>query len=183
VFCSLSVRWVGGSGCIEYRHSLTSSRASWVKVSAYSYRRMATTHRECFSAIGRQLVNCASDELVQVNPPSGLNCSTYMDPFISFAGGYITNPDATAGCLYCPYRTTDEFMSSNFNIQYSHHWRNLGILLGVVVFNVRFFYLHLTLPNTHSTDSRYLRYSHLHIYSVSRRAIYSGDENRTRRIC
>ncbi|OAX36454.1 pleiotropic drug resistance ABC transporter [Rhizopogon vinicolor AM-OR11-026] len=87
-------------------------------------------------AIGGQLVNCASGELVTVNPPSGLNCSRYMDPFISFAGGYITNPDATAGCLYCPYRTTDEFMFNNFNIEYSHHWRNLGIVLGVVAFNV-----------------------------------------------
>ena len=61
-----------------------------------------------------------------------------MGPFISFAGGYITNPDATAECLYCPFRTTDEFMFSSFNILYSHDWRNLGIVLGVTVFNVRF---------------------------------------------
>ncbi|KAG2159222.1 ABC-2 type transporter-domain-containing protein [Suillus bovinus] len=87
-------------------------------------------------AIGGQLINCASTELVPVNPPSGLDCSAYMDPFISFAGGYITNPNATTQCLYCPYRTTDEFMFSNFNILYSHHWRNAGIVLGIVVFNV-----------------------------------------------
>ncbi|KAG2033358.1 pleiotropic drug resistance ABC transporter [Suillus americanus] len=87
-------------------------------------------------AIGGQLINCASIELVQINPPSGLSCATYMDPFISFAGGYLTNPDATTECLYCPYRTTDEFMFSSFNILYSHHWRNTGIVLGVVVFNV-----------------------------------------------
>ncbi|KAG2028441.1 ABC-2 type transporter-domain-containing protein, partial [Suillus americanus] len=45
-------------------------------------------------AIGGQLINCASTELVPINPPSGLSCATYMDPFISFAGGYLTNPDA-----------------------------------------------------------------------------------------
>ncbi|KAG0700795.1 ABC-2 type transporter-domain-containing protein [Suillus ampliporus] len=87
-------------------------------------------------AIGGQLINCASDELVPINPPSGFNCSSYMDPFISSAGGYLTNPGATTECLYCPYRTTDEFMLSNFNIEFSHDWRNLGIVLGVVVFNV-----------------------------------------------
>lgn len=86
--------------------------------------------------IGGQLINCASNELVAINPPSGFSCATYMDPFISFAGGYITNPDATSQCLYCPYRTTDEFMLSSFNILYSHHWRNAGIVLGIVVFNV-----------------------------------------------
>ncbi|KAG1859895.1 ABC-2 type transporter-domain-containing protein [Suillus tomentosus] len=87
-------------------------------------------------AIGGQLINCASTELVTVDPPSGFSCATYMDPFISFAGGYITNPNATTACLYCPYRTTDEFMFSNFNILDSHHWRNTGIVLGIVVFNV-----------------------------------------------
>ncbi|KAG2357235.1 ABC-2 type transporter-domain-containing protein [Suillus spraguei] len=75
-------------------------------------------------AIGGQLINCASTELVQLDPPNGLSCATYMDPFISYGGGYITNPNATTQCLYCPYRTTDEFMYSNFNILYSHRWRN-----------------------------------------------------------
>ncbi|KAG1807446.1 ABC-2 type transporter-domain-containing protein [Suillus subaureus] len=87
-------------------------------------------------AIGGQLINCASDELVPINPPSGLSCAAYMDPFISSAGGYLTNPDATTECLYCPYRTTDQFMFSSFNILDSHHWRNTGIVLGIVVFNV-----------------------------------------------
>jgi len=59
-----------------------------------------------------------------------------MDPFISYAGGYITSASPTE-CLYCPYRTTDQFMVS-LNMSYSHDWRNLGILLGVTVFNVRF---------------------------------------------
>ncbi|KAG1743692.1 ABC-2 type transporter-domain-containing protein [Suillus paluster] len=87
-------------------------------------------------AIGGQLINCASEELVPINPPSGLNCSTYMDPFISYAGGYLTDPGATAECLYCPYRTTDQFMLNSFNIKYSDDWRNLGIIVGVAVFNV-----------------------------------------------
>ncbi|KIK80835.1 hypothetical protein PAXRUDRAFT_157584 [Paxillus rubicundulus Ve08.2h10] len=87
-------------------------------------------------AIGHQPITCASAELVTVQPPSGMTCGTYMGPFISYAGGYVTNPDATSACAFCPFETTDQFMKLSFNIEYSHHWRDLGILLGVVVFNV-----------------------------------------------
>jgi len=69
-----------------------------------------------------------------------------MGPFTSFIGGYITNPDATSGCLYCPYRTTDQFMLNNFNIEYAHHWRNLGIIMGVVLFNVRSLFALISSP-------------------------------------
>ncbi|KAG2067968.1 hypothetical protein BDR04DRAFT_1120121 [Suillus decipiens] len=89
-------------------------------------------------AIGGQLINCASSELVQVDPPSGLSCAAYMDAFISYAGGYITNPNATAQCLYCPYRTTDEFMYSSFSALNSHHWRNVfAIFAFTYVFRIR----------------------------------------------
>jgi ATP-binding cassette subfamily G (WHITE) protein 2 (SNQ2) len=87
-------------------------------------------------AIGGQAVICSSTELVSVNPPEGLTCSKYMDPFIGFAGGYITNPGAAEGCQYCPYTTTDQYMSSRFNIKYSDHWRDLGIIFGFVTFNI-----------------------------------------------
>ncbi|KIJ14869.1 hypothetical protein PAXINDRAFT_169539 [Paxillus involutus ATCC 200175] len=87
-------------------------------------------------AIGHQPINCSSTELVTVQPPSGVTCGTYMGPYISRAGGYLTNPDATSACVFCPFETTDQFMALSFNIEYSHHWRDLGIVLGVVVFNV-----------------------------------------------
>ncbi len=51
-------------------------------------------------AIGQQEINCADIEFVTLNPPSGLTCAQYMDPYISFAGGYLTNPNAMSGCLY-----------------------------------------------------------------------------------
>ncbi|KAG2044053.1 pleiotropic drug resistance ABC transporter [Suillus americanus] len=86
-------------------------------------------------AIGSQAIICSSTELVSVNPPKGLTCGKYMDPFIEFAGGYLTNPGAAEGCQYCPYKTTDQFMYSRFNIKYSDHWRNLGIIFGFVAFN------------------------------------------------
>ena len=89
-----------------------------------------------FSAVGRLEITCAPEELVQVVPPAGQTCSQYLSTFISNAGGYITNPDATSECNYCSARTTDQFLQSSFNIFYSHHWRDLGIFVGFIFFNV-----------------------------------------------
>ncbi|KAG0695928.1 P-loop containing nucleoside triphosphate hydrolase protein [Suillus ampliporus] len=87
-------------------------------------------------AIGGEAISCSSTELVSVNPPKGLTCDKYMGPFMEFAGGYLTDPEATKGCQYCPYKTADEYMDSRFNIKYSNHWRNLGIISGFVAFNI-----------------------------------------------
>ncbi|KAG0701456.1 ABC-2 type transporter-domain-containing protein [Suillus ampliporus] len=87
-------------------------------------------------SIGGSTISCSSTELVSVNPPNGLTCGKYMGPFMEFAGGYLTNPNATEGCQYCPYTTANQYMYSRFNIQYSDHWRNLGIVFGFVAFNI-----------------------------------------------
>ncbi|KAJ3538407.1 hypothetical protein NM688_g6524 [Phlebia brevispora] len=87
-------------------------------------------------AIGHQPIRCGPVEYVQVDPPTNMTCYEYMQPFINVAGGYITNPNATAACDFCPYSTTDAFMGQNFNIYYDHHWRNLGLLFVYIGFNV-----------------------------------------------
>ncbi|KAG1861109.1 ABC-2 type transporter-domain-containing protein [Suillus subalutaceus] len=87
-------------------------------------------------AVSGQTIVCASTELVSIVPPTGLTCADYMDPFMSYAGGYLTDPNATSNCLYCPFQTTDQYMYAGFNIQYSHRWRDVGIMLGVTLFNV-----------------------------------------------
>lgn len=87
-------------------------------------------------AIGGSDINCAQHEFVPVIPPSGSTCSEYLNPFMEYAGGYLADPSATSTCLFCPYRTTDDYMFAAFNIKSSHHWRDLGIMLGITVFNV-----------------------------------------------
>lgn len=89
-----------------------------------------------FLAVGRMEINCAAQELSKIIPPSGLTCGAYMQNYIASAGGYLTNPDATTDCLFCSSRTTDQFLSSSFNIFYSHRWRNFGLLIGYTIFNV-----------------------------------------------
>ncbi|KAJ3516223.1 hypothetical protein NLJ89_g1261 [Agrocybe chaxingu] len=88
-----------------------------------------------FNAIGRQEVNCSPVEFVSINPPAGLTCQQYMAAYMSFAGGYLTNPDASSACQFCSIRTTDQFLELGFNIRYENRWRNLGILVAFSVFN------------------------------------------------
>lgn len=87
-------------------------------------------------AIGKQDVDCTPVELVTLTPPSGQTCGTYMQQYISSAGGYLTNPDASSACKFCSVRTTDQFLEANFNIEYSRHWRDFGFVLVFVAFNV-----------------------------------------------
>ncbi|KAG2364667.1 hypothetical protein BDR07DRAFT_1450169 [Suillus spraguei] len=87
-------------------------------------------------AIGGQSVSCSSTEFVSVNPPKGLTCGNYMGPFMNFSGGYLTNPEAAEGCQYCYAKIADQVMYSRFNIEYSNHWRNLGIVFGFAAFNI-----------------------------------------------
>ncbi|KAI9569372.1 hypothetical protein HD554DRAFT_2093381 [Boletus coccyginus] len=108
---------LGGGGCTTFLPLPTSWRLS-------SAKRSATN------------ITCTSTELVTIEPPPGMSCGAYMDPYITYAGGYLTDPNATAACAFCPFRTTDAYMQLEFNISYAHRWRDMGIVLGVVGFNV-----------------------------------------------
>lgn len=55
---------------------------------------------------------------------------------MSSAGGYLENPESASACQFCSIRTTDQFLASGFNIIYGHRWRNFGIMMAFVVFNV-----------------------------------------------
>ena len=86
--------------------------------------------------MGHQNITCSSQELVTLNPPSGLACGDYMQIYITIFGGYLINPAATDSCVFCSSRTTDAFLESVFNMEYSHRLRNFWIILGYIAFNV-----------------------------------------------
>ncbi|ESZ91641.1 ABC drug exporter AtrF [Sclerotinia borealis F-4128] len=80
-------------------------------------------------------VECASNEAAYFNPPSGQSCSSYAGNFLTSAGqGYLTNPDATTNCGYCPYASGEEYMRT-LNISPSDKWRYFGIFLGFCISN------------------------------------------------
>jgi ATP-binding cassette subfamily G (WHITE) protein 2 (SNQ2) len=87
-------------------------------------------------AIGRQEITCAPLEYVHLDPPSGESCLQYLDSYISAMGGYLTNPNATASCQFCAYRTSDQFLGTTFNVEYSRHWRDAGIFIGFIIINI-----------------------------------------------
>ncbi|KDQ56610.1 hypothetical protein JAAARDRAFT_296167 [Jaapia argillacea MUCL 33604] len=41
-----------------------------------------------------------------------------------------------AVCQFCSARTADQFLGLNFNIEYSRHWRNLGLMYVYIVCNI-----------------------------------------------
>lgn len=80
-------------------------------------------------------VDCSSTELLTLSPPSaGMTCQAFLGPYLQAAGGYLTNPDATAGCQFCPVSTTDGFLAQ-LSIFYSDRWRDIGILFAFIGFN------------------------------------------------
>ncbi|TEB24253.1 hypothetical protein FA13DRAFT_1756871 [Coprinellus micaceus] len=79
-------------------------------------------------ALGEQDINCSAVELVSINPL--LACPARRPE------GTWTNPEATSACQFCSTRTTDQFLEASFNIFYSHRWRNVGIMLAFIGFNV-----------------------------------------------
>jgi hypothetical protein len=137
-YCNRTSTSDGGSGCTVLRLTPTSSKELLVKV------KHSVLWPTCFcssdvvcSAVGRSELTCAAVEYVTVRPPGGQSCQQFLGQYINQSGGYITNPDALDNCQYCSYRTTDQFLQSNSNIFYSHHWRNFAFMWIYIGFNVR----------------------------------------------
>ena len=85
--------------------------------------------------IANQVVQCASNEYVAFSPPQGSTCAQYMEPYISRGGGYLQNPMATDSCEFCSYNSTNVFLEG-LDVHYANVWRNFGILLVYIVFNI-----------------------------------------------
>ncbi|KAI8586359.1 ABC-2 type transporter-domain-containing protein [Geranomyces variabilis] len=86
------------------------------------------------TALGNTNVVCSDIEYLNLQPPAGQTCGQYMQDYISVAGGYLREPDATSDCSFCRVSDTNVFLAS-FDIYYAHRWRDLGILYLYTVFN------------------------------------------------
>jgi ATP-binding cassette subfamily G (WHITE) protein 2 (PDR) len=87
------------------------------------------------TGIANQKVTCADNEYVRFNPPSAETCTSYMQPYISQAGGYLEDPNATTNCGFCTYRDTNVFLSA-VSSNYSQRYRNFGILWAFIFVNI-----------------------------------------------
>ena len=72
-------------------------------------------------------VQCRPDELTQIPLPSSTTCGEYMAEFLSSNAGYITDPNNSTACEYCPYSTGADYLRTmNINDRY-YGWRDVGI--------------------------------------------------------
>ncbi len=87
--------------------------------------------------LANTVVRCSPVEYLNFNPPPGLNCSAYLEPYISYAGGYLTeaSKSATENCQFCTVGSTNDFLVS-LNSSYGNRWRNFGLMWAYIAFNV-----------------------------------------------
>lgn len=87
------------------------------------------------TALANTEVVCSDNEYVTFQPISGQTCGEYMDPYISVAGGYLLDRNATDQCTYCSIGDTNVFLSS-LQSDYGDRWRNFGLLWVYILFNI-----------------------------------------------
>jgi ABC-type multidrug transport system permease subunit len=82
-------------------------------------------------------VVCSDIELLHVNPPDNMTCGDYFAPYISYAGGYVSEAtkSATTGCEFCSASDTN-FLLMGLNSSYSNRWRNFGLMWVYIIVNV-----------------------------------------------
>lgn len=82
-------------------------------------------------------ISCSTEEFLHFSPPSFSNCTTYLAPYIEVLGGYLM-PDSmnsTTECVFCSGNETNIFLKG-VSAEYGDRWRNFGIFLVYVIFNV-----------------------------------------------
>lgn len=87
------------------------------------------------ASVANTAVVCASNELLTFQPLDGQTCGQYMSDYISMAGGYLTNENATSDCLFCTIGETNTFLET-VSTSYGDRWRNFGILWAFIIFNI-----------------------------------------------
>ncbi|KAJ2689399.1 ATP-binding cassette transporter snq2 [Coemansia spiralis] len=131
IFTSMFIMF--GGVAVPY-HQIPNFWRSWMYwLSPYRYFVEGTITNELH---GSQ-IRCRPDEFFTFVPPSNQTCVEYAGSWISRVAGYISNPESTTNCEYCEYSVGDDYYSS-LGWSFGNRWRNIGILLGFIAFNVAF---------------------------------------------
>lgn len=103
------------------------------RVSPFSYLVSAMLS----TALANTKVQCASNEFVHFDPPSGQTCAEYLGNYTLATGGYIEAGTElrTSDCSYCTILETNTFLAQS-GVDYADRWRNFGLLWVYIVFNV-----------------------------------------------
>lgn len=80
-------------------------------------------------------VTCATNELTKLIPPDGQTCGEYMANYISVAGGYLADSNATDECQFCKIKETNVYLAG-IQADYNTRWRNFGLIWVYIAFNI-----------------------------------------------
>ncbi|KAH6718951.1 opaque-specific ABC transporter CDR3 [Leptodontidium sp. MPI-SDFR-AT-0119] len=87
------------------------------------------------TSLGQAPVVCTDIEFQTFDLPGNQSCEEYMQSYISQAGGYVLNPQATDQCQYCQLDNTDQYLSA-LGVDWDNRWRDFGILWVYVFVNI-----------------------------------------------
>ena len=87
------------------------------------------------TGLANTAVTCSNIEFLHFAPSNGSTCGEYLQDYISMAGGYLLNPEATTDCQFCSVRDTNSLLAG-MNLSYKLRWRNFGIMWAFIIFNV-----------------------------------------------
>ncbi|KAF2192196.1 pleiotropic drug resistance protein, ABC superfamily [Zopfia rhizophila CBS 207.26] len=89
------------------------------------------------TTLGRAPLHCSESEYQAFAAPENQTCGAYLQEYISMAGGYVQNPEASGNelCRFCQMDSTDLYLSG-VDASYENRWRDFGILWAYVVFNI-----------------------------------------------
>ncbi|GAA5859087.1 hypothetical protein JCM8547_003998 [Rhodosporidiobolus lusitaniae] len=86
------------------------------------------------TAVGNTRVYCAEQEFLSFPAPAGETCGTYMASYMTTAGGYLRDENAT-DCQFCSIAETNVFLNS-VSYEYGNRWRDFGIMWVYILFNI-----------------------------------------------
>jgi ATP-binding cassette subfamily G (WHITE) protein 2 (SNQ2) len=74
-------------------------------------------------------VRCKESEFAIFDPPTGLSCATYLEPYLAGPGSRnnLDNPDAMSGCRVCEYTRGSDYLYTVNLKDYYYGWRNAAI--------------------------------------------------------
>lgn len=87
------------------------------------------------TAVAGKEITCSPTEILKFSPPPSQTCGRYMSQYLQYAGGKVLDPDSTSVCQFCPLRDTNSFLET-IGIAYHDRWRNFGLLLAYIAFNI-----------------------------------------------
>lgn len=79
---------------------------------------------------------CKTTELNTFSSPPGTTCDDYLAPFFAAGGdGYLQTGSGTENCGYCRYTDGDQY-AVGLGMEYSHRWRDFGLMWAYILFNM-----------------------------------------------